>query len=56
MFEEKLIRQVKGGIFGIRQGTKCPKEVMSRLTLLKIYNPEMFEELFRQYTKAVGEK
>jgi hypothetical protein len=53
MFEEKLIKQVRGGIMGIRQGTRNPKEVMERLVMLKKYNPLMFEDLLQKYQEAV---
>jgi hypothetical protein len=49
MFEEKIIKQVKGGILGIKQGTKTPKEVFERLCILKKYNPVMFEDLLKEY-------
>jgi hypothetical protein len=53
MFEEKLVKQVKGGLMGIKLGTKSPKEVFDRLSLLKKYNQYMFEELFQEYTQIV---
>jgi hypothetical protein len=53
MFEEKLVKQVKGGLMGIKLGTKSPKEVFDRLSLLKKYNQYMFEELFQEYTRIV---
>jgi hypothetical protein len=49
MFEEKLIKQVRGGLLGMKMGTKSPKEVLDRLTLLKKYNPFMFEDLYLKY-------
>lgn len=55
MFEQKLIRQVKGGLLGIKLKTKTPEEVWGRLIILKKYNPNMFEELFEQYISLVGE-
>jgi hypothetical protein len=51
MFEEKLIKQVKGGFLGIKQGTKTPQEVFNRLNILKRYNQYMFEELLTEYKK-----
>ena len=53
MFEEKLVKQVKGGLMGIKLGTKSSKEVFDRLNLLKKYNQYMFEELFQEYTRIV---
>ena len=53
MFEEKLVKQVKGGLMGIKLGTKSPKEVFDRLNLLKKYNQYMFEELFQEYNRIV---
>ena len=54
MFEEKLVKQVKGGLMGIKLGTKSPKEVFDRLNLLKKYNQHMFEELFQEYNQIVS--
>jgi hypothetical protein len=56
MFEEKLIRQVKGGLLGIKQGTKSPQEVFGKLNILKRYNQYMFEELLIQYKNIINEK
>ena len=53
MFEEKLVKQVRGGLMGIKLGTKSPKEVFDRLSLLKKYNQYMFEELFQEYIRIV---
>jgi hypothetical protein len=53
MFEEKLIRQVKGGLLGMKQGTKKPEEVFGRLNILKRYNQYMFEELLNEYKKLL---
>jgi hypothetical protein len=55
MFEEKLIRQVKGGLLGIKKGTKTLEEVWGRLVILKRYNPNMFEELFIEWKKLEKE-
>lgn len=54
MFEEKLVKQVKGGLMGIKLGTKSPKEVFDRLNLLKKYNQYMFEDLYQEYIQIVG--
>jgi hypothetical protein len=54
MFEEKLIKQVKGGLLGIKLGTKSPQEVFGKLNILKRYNPHMFEELLNEYKKIIN--
>lgn len=52
MFEEKLIKQIRGGLMGMKMGTKSSKEVFDRLMLLKNYNQFMFEELFLKYQEV----
>jgi len=50
--EEVIIKKIKGGIFGIKQGTKQPKDVVMWLNKLKAINEMMYEEYLQQY-KAV---
>ena len=50
--EYKLILKIKGGILGIKNGTKTPKEIGKFLNLLKPLNKPMYEELLNDY-KAV---
>ena len=52
--EETIIKKIKGGIFGIKQGTKQPKEVAVWLIKLKAINPMMYEECLQQYKAAVS--
>jgi len=54
MFEEQLIRQVRGGLLGIKQGTKTPEEVYGKLVILKKYNVNMYEELVTQFNKLTN--
>lgn len=56
MFEDKLIRQIKGGIMGIKTGTKTKAEVGPLLNKLKPLNPGMYEELFNDYKAVVDKK
>lgn len=51
---EILIKKIKGGIMGIKNGTKSPSEVGPLLNKLKDINKPMYEELFNDY-KAVLE-
>ena len=50
--EEQLIRKIKGGIMGIKAGTKTPEQVGPLLNQLKARNEGMYLELFNDY-KAV---
>lgn len=52
--EEIIIKKVRGGIMGIKNGTKQPNEVAPWLNKLKPLNPGMYDELFNNY-KAVME-
>jgi RNA:NAD 2'-phosphotransferase (TPT1/KptA family) len=54
MFEEKLIRQVRGGLLGIQLGTKSFTEVKNRLLMLKKYNKPMYEDLLEKYLTLVN--
>ena len=54
--EETIIKKIKGGIFGIKQGTKQPKEVAVWLNKLKSINPMMYEECLQQYKAAVSQQ
>jgi hypothetical protein len=53
--EQILIRKIKGGIFGIKTGTKTPEQIASLLNKLKQINPGMYEELFLDYKKIIKE-
>lgn len=53
--EDQLIKKIKGGILGMRNGTKHPKEVAPLLNKLKPLNVGMFEELMNDYKKAFDE-
>ena len=50
--EEAIIKKIKGGIFGIKQGTKQPKDVAMWLNKLKPINPMMYEECLQQFKAA----
>lgn len=52
--EEQLIRKIKGGIMGIKNGTKTPAEVGPILNQLKTRNEGMYLELFNDYKAAVS--
>jgi len=53
--EDVIIKKIKGGIFGIKQGTKEPKDVVMWLNKLKIINPMMYEDYLQQFKKIVVE-
>lgn len=54
--EELLIRKVKGGIQGIKNGTKKPSEIAPLLNRLKGINEGMYDELLQQYQKALASR
>ena len=51
--EQQLIKKITGGLFGMKMGTKEPKEVAVLLNKLKPINPYMHEELFDKYKNLV---
>ncbi len=55
--EEILIRQIEGGIRGIRMGTKTPQtaDLNSKLEKLKKLNEPMYDELNQKYIEVVKE-
>lgn len=54
--DELLIRKVKGGILGIKEGTKKPSEVVGLLNRLKESNVGMYDELLPKYIQAVKDR
>jgi len=48
-----LIKKIQSGIFGIKLGTKEPKEIASLLNRLKPINIAMYEELLAQYKLVI---
>lgn len=44
-----LIKKIKGGLLGMKTGTKTPTDVAPWLNKLKTINPGMYEELFNDY-------
>ena len=51
--EQQLIKKITGGLFGMKMGTKEPREVAVLLNKLKPLNPMMHEELFDKYKNLV---
>jgi hypothetical protein len=51
--EEILIKKIKGGMLGIKNNTKEPKEVAVLLNKLKEINKPMYEELLNDYKKTM---
>jgi hypothetical protein len=47
--EDLLIRKVKGGINGIKNGTKDATEIAPLLNKLKDLNEGMYDELVQEY-------
>lgn len=54
--EEKIIQKIKSGLFGIKNGTKEPKDIIIFLNRLKTINKPMWDELISEYIKIVKEK
>jgi hypothetical protein len=54
--EQQLIKKITGGLFGIKMGTKEPKEVATLLNKLKPINPMMYEEMFEKYKNLTIKK
>ena len=56
--EDLSIKKIKGGIRGIKNGTKTPKEANINYFLgkLKPLNVEMHSELEKEYLNVVREK
>lgn len=52
--EEQLIRKIKGGIMGIKTGTKTPAQVGPLLNQLKSINEGMYLELFNDYKAVIS--
>ena len=48
-----LTRKVKGGLMGMRQGTKTPEEVFKLLKMLKNINEGVYQELLNDYMETV---
>jgi hypothetical protein len=51
--EQQLIKKITGGLFGIKIGTKSPKEVAVLLNKLKPINPGMYEDFLEKYKKLI---
>ena len=51
--EELLIKRVKGGILGIKNGTKQVTEVAPLLNRLKGLNEGMYDDLLKDYKNAL---
>jgi hypothetical protein len=54
--EDLLIRKIKGGINGIKNGTKEATEVAPLLNRLKGVNEGMYDELLQEYKKALEKR
>jgi hypothetical protein len=54
--EDLLIRKIKGGIQGIKNGTKESKEIAPLLNRLKGVNEGMYLDLLEEYKKATRKR
>lgn len=54
--EETLIRKIRGGIMGMKNGTKTPAEIGPLLNKLKNINLPMYDELFNDYKSVLKDK
>jgi hypothetical protein len=51
-----LEKQVRGGIFGIKIGTKQPKDVAPLLNQIKVHDEALYDRLIVDYKKALETK
>lgn len=51
--EDILIRKIKGGMLGMRQGTKTQEEIGRLLNKLKDINKPMYDDLLNDYKKTI---
>ena len=51
--EDKLIRKIKGGISGIKLGTKDPQTIFKLLQRLQAINDGMYQDLLKEYIVVV---
>jgi hypothetical protein len=51
--EDILIRKIKGGLLGMKQKTKEPKEVAKLLNKLKAINEGMYQDLLNDYKQVM---
>ena len=54
--EDLLIRKIKGGINGIKNGTKEATEIAPLLNRLKDVNEGMYDELLQDYKNALEKR
>ena len=52
--QEQLIKKITGGIMGIKNGTKEPKEVAPFLNRLKDINEGMYDDYLKKYKEALA--
>lgn len=54
--QEQLIKKITGGIMGIKNGTKEPKDVAPHLNRLKEINEGMYQDYLKKYTEALASR
>jgi hypothetical protein len=54
--EDLLIRKIKGGILGIKNGTREVTEIAPLLNRLKAVNEGMYDELIKDYKSALEKR
>jgi len=52
--EDMLIKKIKGGLLGIKQKTKEPKEIAKLLNKLKTINEGMYKDLLNDYKQVLN--
>ena len=55
-YEEQLERKIKGGLLGLKNGTKTPQEVAPWLNRLKEINPLLFQDYINDYKAIIKQK
>jgi hypothetical protein len=51
--EQQLIKKITGGLMGMKNGTKEPKDIAVLLNKLKPINPGMYDDFFEKYKNIV---
>ena len=54
--EDMLVRKIRGGLMGMRQGTKAPVEVWKSISRLKDLNPPLGDDYESEYIEFMKSK
>lgn len=54
--QDQLIKKITGGIMGIKNGTKEPKDVAPLLTRLQKINEGLYEDYLKKYKEVLASR